>query len=127
MPMTTKHFLVFLQQEYHGKGTSDGRFRKEQYFTSPMDSAVFININKLRWCGDASLFRESLVHSPAGAAEPSYAGEEAEESRPPLGIGERVVWMSDSGPETGCVKWIGYLHDTRDKEWTVGVQFVSFF
>ena len=45
--------------------------------------------------------------------------------RPPLSIGERVVWMSDVGPESGIVKWIGFLHDTRDKEWTVGVEFVS--
>lgn len=91
-----------------------------------MDAAIFVSINKLRICADPSLFRESLlVHSPAGcAAEPPYP-EGEENMRPPLDIGERVVWMSDNGPETGVVKWIGFLHDTRDKEWTVGVEFVS--
>ena len=36
------------------------------------------------------------------------------------------MWISDTGPERGTVKWIGHLYDTRDGEWTVGVDFVSY-
>ena len=46
-------------------------------------------------------------------------------TQPPLQVNERVVWISDTGPERGTVKWIGHLYDTRDGEWTVGVDFVS--
>lgn len=42
-----------------------------------------------------------------------------------LKINDRVVWISDVGPEHGVVKWIGYLPDSRRKEITVGVEFVS--
>lgn len=45
--------------------------------------------------------------------------------RPPLHVGERVVWISDYGPEPGTVKWIGVLPDCRVKEYTIGVEFVS--
>lgn len=43
---------------------------------------------------------------------------------PPLQIGDRVVWISDSGPEYGEVKWLGKLLDVGT-EWMVGVEFVS--
>jgi hypothetical protein len=43
--------------------------------------------------------------------------------RPPLLIGERVVWISDYGPELGTVCWIGILPDGKIKEYTVGVDF----
>lgn len=33
------------------------------------------------------------------------------------------VWLSDNGPEFGTVRWVGILPDSRDKEWTVGVEF----
>jgi len=45
--------------------------------------------------------------------------------RPPLDIGERVVWISDTGPELGTVRWIGILPDSRIMEYTIGVEFVS--
>ena len=41
-----------------------------------------------------------------------------------LKIGDRVVWMSDHGPESGSVKWIGTLPHDDKKEITVGVEFV---
>jgi len=44
---------------------------------------------------------------------------------PPLEIGERVVWISDTGPELGTVRWIGILPDSRIMEYTIGVEFVS--
>ena len=88
-----------------------------------MDSSIFVPINKVRRCPDASNFRDYNFSLPP-VTEPQNFYEE-EEEKPPLQRGERVVWVSDSGPEHGTVKWIGYLHDTRDKEWTVGVEFVS--
>jgi len=45
--------------------------------------------------------------------------------RPPLEISERVVWISDTGPELGTVRWIGILPDSRIMEYTIGVEFVS--
>ena len=55
-----------------------------------------------------------------GAADPAI-----DLPQPPLDIGERVVWISDAGPELGSVKWIGILPDCRIKEYTIGVEFVS--
>jgi len=46
-------------------------------------------------------------------------------SRPQLELGDRVVWISDYGPELGTVRWIGILPDSRIKEYTIGVEFVS--
>lgn len=51
-------------------------------------------------------------------------GYEEETEKPPLKVNERVVWMSDQGPEHGTVRWVGILKDSRDREWTVGVEFV---
>lgn len=45
---------------------------------------------------------------------------------PPLQLGDRVVWISDSGPEYGEVKWLGKLLDVG-ADWMVGVEFVSSF
>ncbi|KAG8198988.1 hypothetical protein JTE90_001788 [Oedothorax gibbosus] len=41
---------------------------------------------------------------------------------PPLQLGDRVVWISDSGPEYGEVRWLGKLLDVGP-EWMVGVEF----
>ncbi len=103
-------------QEYQGKGTVDGTFRRNHFFKTRPDSAVFVPLNKIKRCLDHNQFKEIGFQVPA-----EYEPEE----EPPLPIGDRVVWVSDSGPEHGTVKWIGFLHDTRDKEWTVGVEFVS--
>ena len=83
-----------------------------------MDTAVFVAINKLRRSPNPDEFKE-WQFSPI--PEDHYENI----TPPPLKIGERVVWMSDNGPEAGSVRWIGHLHDTRDIEWTVGVEFVS--
>lgn len=42
-----------------------------------------------------------------------------------LRLGERVVWVSDEGPEKGTVQWIGHLPDEPGDNITVGVAFVS--
>lgn len=41
---------------------------------------------------------------------------------PPLVFGDRVVWLSDSGPEFGLVKWLGKLPDVGS-DWMAGVVF----
>jgi hypothetical protein len=38
---------------------------------------------------------------------------------------DRIVWLSDNGPEFGEVKWVGVLPDSRRNDITVGVEFVS--
>lgn len=41
---------------------------------------------------------------------------------PPLSFGDRIVWLSDSGPEYGYVKWLGKLPDVGS-DWMAGVDF----
>lgn len=45
-----------------------------------------------------------------------------DEDRLPLKIGERIVWISDNGPEYGYVRWLGKLPDLG-REWMAGVEF----
>ncbi|KAM7283184.1 uncharacterized protein ISCGN_000324 [Ixodes scapularis] len=40
----------------------------------------------------------------------------------PLRVNDRVVWVSDHGPEYGTVRWLGHLHDTS-QDLMVGVEF----
>ena len=72
-----------------------------------------------------------IVHSLASPMELEYYNEplKPEQLPPNLEIGERVVWISDEGDEHGTVKWIGILPGTssKEKEWTVGVEFVCYF
>lgn len=44
---------------------------------------------------------------------------------PPLKVGDRVVWISDSGPEFGIVRWLGHLPGYTSDDWIAGVEFVS--
>ena len=39
-------------------------------------------------------------------------------------MGDRVVWLSDGGPEFGFVRWVGHNPDSRD-DYIAGVEFVS--
>lgn len=43
---------------------------------------------------------------------------------PPLRMADRVVWLSDNGPEYGTVKWLGKLPDVGS-EWMAGVDFIN--
>lgn len=52
----------------------------------------------------------------------SYGHSNHDEDRPSLSINERIVWISDNGPEYGNVRWLGKLPDLG-KEWMVGVEF----
>jgi hypothetical protein len=42
---------------------------------------------------------------------------------PLLKIRDRIVWLSDYGPEYGIVKWIGHLPEAT--ELVAGIEFVS--
>lgn len=44
-----------------------------------------------------------------------------------LKVHDRVVWLSDYGPEYGIVKWIGHLPEAETKELIAGIEFVSLF
>ena len=43
---------------------------------------------------------------------------------PSLKLGDKVVWLSDDGPEYGVVKWLGKLTDVGN-EWMAGVDFFN--
>lgn len=45
-----------------------------------------------------------------------------QDDRPSLSMDERIVWISDNGPEYGNVRWLGKLPDLG-KEWMAGVEF----
>ena len=134
-----------------GKDTSDGTFRKEQRFKCADDCGVFVHVGRLSLCSEPGKFADSYstlrseqsskhvspvqhpdvdipspveLSSDAGSAHrPSSPPQEL--TPPPLDLGERVVWISDHGPESGVAKWIGSLPDSEKREWTVGVEFVS--
>ncbi len=92
---------------------------------------MFVAINRIRACDDPRQFLdyEPVAYPDPNAllTEPKPAQPKEEVEQPPIALGERVVWMSDYGPEHGLVRWVGFLHDTREREWTVGVEFVSAF
>ena len=44
------------------------------------------------------------------------------DDKPSLCMNERIVWISDNGPEYGNVRWLGKLADLG-KEWMAGVEF----
>ena len=39
-------------------------------------------------------------------------------------VDDRIVWLSDSGPEFGFVRWVGHIPGSRD-DYIAGVEFVS--
>ena len=43
---------------------------------------------------------------------------------PRVEVGDRVVWLRDSGPEYGHVRWIGHIPG-NDASFLAGVEFVS--
>ena len=43
----------------------------------------------------------------------------------PLRVRDRIVWLSDNGPEYGVVKWIGVLPEADVQEVVAGIEFVS--
>ena len=39
-------------------------------------------------------------------------------------VDDRIVWLSDGGPEFGFVRWVGHMPGSRD-DYIAGVEFVS--
>ncbi|XP_071091905.1 ubiquitin carboxyl-terminal hydrolase CYLD-like [Haliotis cracherodii] len=107
--------------ENQGSGTSDGQFRRERYFTCPPDSAVFCPIHRIH----KQTMGGSRVPRRADKDLYATASHIPSQDYPNCGLrlGDRVVWMSDRGPECGTVKWIGVLPEDRNAELTVGVEF----
>lgn len=125
-------FGVELDPEYRGQGTSDGTFRKTRYFKCEQDCAVFCNLYRLRLKDrrNSLRLRRSDEETPSpvesrGVYEPRWASvrDAPGHANHPLSHGERIVWMSDEGPEFGTVRWVGCLPDVAANEITVGVEF----
>lgn len=45
-----------------------------------------------------------------------------QDDKPSLSMNERIVWISDNGPEYGYVRWLGKLPDIG-QDWMAGVEF----
>ncbi|XP_064598934.1 ubiquitin carboxyl-terminal hydrolase CYLD-like isoform X2 [Liolophura sinensis] len=112
-----------------GEGTTDGKRGGVQLFECPADSGIFVTLNKIRRKNSAVTMATAGYGSAQGASlyPPTPPMQRSLKSAPipecSLKINDRVVWISDTGPEHGVVKWIGYLPDSRRKEITVGVEF----
>ena len=110
----------FSFQHKDAKGESDGTYKKKRLFKTKEYHSYFTHLHKVRRQRDDWQKNDRLR-----ATEHSKPPRETDECR--LRIGERVVWISDTGPEKGVVKWTGCLpEETNDKyNVTVGVEFVS--
>lgn len=112
------YILDFFFQQNPGKGTCDGVYRKQRYFKCPPESGVFVAIHRIHKSKKSSKELASVHQDGAAAHLAVDTG---------LPIGSKVVWLSDTGPEVGVVKWVGVLPDARRQDdITVGVEFVSF-
>lgn len=120
-----RQFGVELDLPFHGKGSSNGVFRRKKYFSCEEDCGLFVNIYRIRLVKERGL-RTEQAQSPEEFGYEEHGTSlklSMQYGEYPLRIGERVVWMSDDGPEFGTVKWIGHLPDTRTSEATVGLEF----
>lgn len=88
-------------------------------------------MNQISLCDQFQNHRRQLsdecpeIYHVVGAPSTKDISDPAALPWPPLENGERVVWISDTGPELGTVRWIGILPDSRVREYTIGVEFVS--
>ena len=97
---------TLLLQEFSGKGTTDGIFRKQRFFTCASDSALFVTVNRLRICTKSELFKPSTEFDYGNIKDISGNSPVEHEvlddrslSPPPLEIG----WS--------CAYWLcGYLY-----------------
>ena len=127
-------------QPHAGIQGTNGSYRNKHYFDCNDNCGVFVAVNNISLC-DVSMMEPDIsissrgVHvnerldSILGRTRCLPVQDDAVLSllRPQLDIGDRVVWISDFGPELGTVRWIGILPENRVKEYTIGVEFVSNF
>lgn len=62
--------------------------------------------------------RDMVIERPISFEEVCATGV----APPPLELHDRVVWLSDNGPEFGYVRWLGKLPDVGS-DWMTGVDF----
>jgi len=129
-----KYFGIELDPQFEGKGTSNGEFKKSKYFECKEDCAVFVSVDKLEpelqspvlSHGNKTNFSDQTTSS---SSEILMRGRSVADivQTCSLALNDRVVWMSDDGPEYGTVRWVGVLPDAappRDaSQLTVGVEF----
>ena len=127
------HFGIELDPEYEGKGTTNGEFKKHKYFECNEDCAVFVSVDKLKELqsslsshSDSTYFSDQTTSSSSEILLRARSVDDMVQTCA-LAINDRVVWMSDNGPEYGTVRWIGVLPDTTPpkdaSQLTVGVEF----
>jgi len=95
-----------------------------------MDVIIRLDHFQEIWSGGVFVRRDAIGKHPNLPTyyEDSSIGAKSSQEKPGLHFGDRVVWMSDAGPEYGSVKWIGLLPDAKsDTDYTVGVEFVSIY
>lgn len=117
-------FGIELLGESKGKGTCDGVFRKKRFFTCDQNCGIFAAIHKVRRDPDVPNRRQYSDRSiPIHNDSPLYQEEQKLIEESGLREKDRIVWISDNGPEFGEVKWIGILPDSNRRDITVGVEF----
>ncbi|XP_035214266.1 ubiquitin carboxyl-terminal hydrolase CYLD-like isoform X1 [Stegodyphus dumicola] len=118
-------------------GVCDGSLKGKRYFQCASNNAIFVGINRLRlhlrgykYTQSGNIVEHAEHRNGTGGALPSNKPHPLSLDAacadgtppPPLQLGDRVVWISDSGPEYGEVKWLGKLLDVGT-DWMVGVEF----
>ena len=88
--------------------------RDRRFFTCEKNCGIFATIRDIR--------RDQY----ADRSDRLYQEEQKQIRESGLKEKDRIVWISDNGPEFGEVKWIGILPDSKRMEITVGVEFVRF-
>ncbi|XP_052712586.1 uncharacterized protein LOC128186748 [Crassostrea angulata] len=104
-------FGIELLGESKGKGTCDGMIRDRRFFTCEKNCGIFATIRDIR--------RDQY----ADRSDRLYQEEQKQIRESGLKEKDRIVWISDNGPEFGEVKWIGILPDSNRMDITVGVEF----
>ena len=108
----TNGFLSLNTSNPPGRGSSNGWHLNRQYFTVAPNCAIFVGAHRVVALHPSSPRRHCNNNQ----------GQQQQHQQTPLAINERIVWMADSGPEFGTVRWIGILEDVSE-DWTVGVEF----
>lgn len=89
--------------------------RDRRFFTCEKNCGIFATIRDIR--------RDQY----ADRSDRLYQEEQKQIRESGLKEKDRIVWISDNGPEFGEVKWIGILPDSNRMDITVGVEFVRFY
>lgn len=126
-------------QPYTGIQCTNGSIRNKRYFDCNENCGVFVALNNISLFDSHTVEPHGISNSLHAVTATEYLDVSTHRSRgspssdyllkslphPLLEIGDRVVWISDYGPELGTVRWIGVLPDSKIKEYTIGVEFVS--